>query len=172
MKFYIFSFLAVILLATSCKNIGDLDEIEIVSSDAEFAVPLFKANFTLQSLLDNFGELAQITIEPDGCIRLTYEGEILREGAEIITTAINDVLPLGFPIPVTENELVLPFSIPAEYEFDFIRLKEGGLIYFFTMQSEDVVNLTMTFPNFLLNGEPIEYNLNNISGAGPQTVVI
>jgi len=164
MKFYIFSFLAVISLAIGCKNIGDLDEIEIVGSDAEFAVPLFNAKFTLQGLLDNFGELAEITIEPNGCIRLTYEGEILSEGSEIITSAINEVLPLGFPIPVTENELTLPFSIPAEYEFDFIRLKEGGLVYLFTLQPEDNINLTMTFPNFLLNGQPVQYNLSAEGG--------
>lgn len=164
MKFYIFSFLAVILLATSCKNIGDLDDIEIVSTDAEFAIPLFNSTFTLQGLLENFGELAEITIEPDGCIRLTYEGEILREGAEIITSAINDVLPLGFPIPVNENEVILPFSIPSEYEFDFIRLKEGGLVYFFTLAPEDVVNLTMTFPNFLIDDQPVVYNVSAVGG--------
>ncbi|MGK0366424.1 MAG: hypothetical protein ACI85O_003497 [Saprospiraceae bacterium] len=164
MKFYIFSFLAIISLATSCKNIDDLDGIEIVSTNSEFAVPLLSANFTLQKLLENFGELAEITIEPDGCIRLTYEGEVLREGADIITSAINDVLPLGFPIPVTENELILPFSVPSEYEFDFIRLKEGGLVYLFTLQSDDEVNLTMTFPNFLLNGAPVEYNLSAVGG--------
>ena len=164
MKFYIFSFLTIILLAVSCKNIGDLDNLEIVSEDAEFAIPLFNAKFTLKSLLDNFGELAEITIEPDGCIRLTYEGEILREGAEIITTAINEVLPLGLPIPVVENEFVLPFSIPEEYEFDFIRLKEGGLVYLFTLQPDDDINLTLTFPNFLIDGAPIQYEISAAGG--------
>lgn len=164
MKFHIFPFLAIILLAMSCQKVSNLNELEIVSSDAEFAVPLLSAEFSLQTVLDNFGELAEITIEPDGCIRLTYEGEILREGAEIITSAINDVLPLGFPVPVTENELVLPFSIPAEYEFDFIRLKEGGLIYAFTLEPDDEINLTLTFPNFLLNGEPVEYNVSAVGG--------
>jgi len=156
--------LTVILLATSCKNIGDLDEIEIAGSDAEFAIPLLNAEFTLDELLDNFGELAEVTVEPDGCIRLTYEGEVLREGAEIITSAINDVLPLGLPIPVTENELILPFSIPSEYEFDFIRLKAGGLVYVFTLAPDDDINLTMTFPNFLIDGEPVEYNVSAVGG--------
>lgn len=164
MKFYIFSFLTVILLATSCKNISDLDDIEVVSSNAEFAIPLFSAQFTLQNLLDNFGELALITIEPDGCIRLTYEGELLREGAEIITSAINEVLPLGFPVPVTENELTLPFSIPDEYEFDFIRIKEGGLVYLFTTEPGDLIDVTLTFPNFLVDGQPIQYDVTTVAG--------
>ena len=164
MKFYIFSFLAVLLLATSCQKISNLDEIEIVSSNAEFAVPLLSAEFTLETILDNFGELAEITVEPDGRIRLTYEGEILREGAEIITSAINDVLPLGFPVPVTENELTLPFSIPSEYEFDFIRLKAGGLIYAFTLEPDDEIDLTMSFPNFLINGQPVEYTVHAVGG--------
>lgn len=162
MKFYIFSFLAVILAMTSCKNISDLDGIEVSSSDAEFAVPLVTAEFTLQGLLDNFGDLALITIEPDGCIRLTYEGEVLRAGAEVITSAINDVLPLGFPIPITENEVVLPFSIPDEYEFDFIRLKAGGLIYSFRGIGEPI-DFTMTFPNFLLDDAPVVINRSTSS---------
>lgn len=164
MKFYIFSFLAVILFATSCQKVSNLNDIEIVSSDAEFAVPLLTAEFTLEQILGNFGDLAEMTIEPDGCIRLTYEGEVLREGAEIITSAINEVLPLGFPVPITENELTLPFSIPSEYEFDFIRLKEGGLIYAFTLEPDDEIDLTLTFPNFLLNGEPLEYMVSAVGG--------
>ncbi len=164
MKVYILPFLAVILLAVSCQKISNLDDIEIVSSDAEFAVPLLSAEFTLQKLLDNFGELAVITIDPDGTIRLTYDGEILSQGADVITSAINDVLPLGFPVPVTENELLLPFSIPAEYEFDFISLKAGSLVYAFTLAPEDEIDLVLTFPNFLIDGEPIEYTVSAVGG--------
>lgn len=165
MKFYLLTFFTALLCLSGCKDIADLEDVEIQSTEAEFAIPLFKADFTLQKLLDNFGELALITVEPNGCIRLTYEGEVLREGAEIITEAINDVLPLGLPIPLTENETVLPFSIPAEYEFDFIRLKAGGLVYGFELPEEDTIDLVMTFPNFLTDGEPIVFNIQANGGA-------
>lgn len=168
MRLFLLAVLAALLTVVGCKNIDDLDGIEVVGADGEFAIPLFTADFTLQKLLDNFGELAEITIEPDGGIRLTYEGEVLRETSEIITAAINDVLPLGVPVPILDNEFEVPFSIPEEYEFDFIRLKSGGLIYAFNILPGDDIDLTLTFPNILKDGEPIVFNVSAETSQGLQ----
>lgn len=161
----IIPFFAALLLFCGCNKVSQLNDIEVVETNPEFALPLLNANFTFQSMVESLGDLATVTIEPDGCIRLTYEGEVLREGADVITNAINESLPLGIPVIVASDTMTLPFNVPGEYEFDIIRLKQGTLLSALNnVSSYGNLTVQVIYPNFSKDGAPIIHTFQTDGG--------
>lgn len=121
-SFYIISAFSFLLLF-SCKK-DELGKAELVSGEAEFAIPLGKTVTTVEGLLENFDEYTDIEIDADNVIHLIYKGDVLTQYAtEFFQDAADSIPPI---IPMLDtNYLVLPFSSPEVLEVDKAIYKTG-----------------------------------------------
>ncbi len=152
MNKYLSFFIMFCLFAMSgCKNFNDIENAEIVSGDAEFAIPLFSSSNTLQDLLEEFDNQTTIEIAPDGLITLRYEGDITsRTSHEIIADALDDLQNL---IPVPDTLFELPFESPKELEVDFATFSKGEVCFAFAHQTDTIKEITIKILQADDNGE-------------------
>lgn len=158
---------AAAFLATACQSFDELENLEDADYDAEYAVPLLNTELSLREALENFQDLAVITIDPDGLIHFTYSGEVLTQNSDTLFTRINEALS-GVPIPITAKRMGLPLELPEGFEFDRLVFKEGEFIFGFQHAHPDPVEFTMTLPQITKNGEPLSFSasLPGYSGSG------
>ena len=57
---------AIVLAFAACMKVDEFSEAEVISDNAEFAIPLIRANTTIQDLLENFDDLTYIDITAGG----------------------------------------------------------------------------------------------------------
>jgi len=158
-----FLLLSFLLLFPACKNFNDLKDVEIVSGNAEFAIPLVTAKTSLQDILENFDEKTIIEIDPDGLIRLKYFGDVVtRRSDEILADAVSSIPSV---IPVTDTLFELPFSSPEELEVDLAVLKSGSLQYGYVYQGDEAVDLTISLPQVQKEGEALVLPTLHMNGA-------
>ena len=163
----LFSFLmlfglgAFLLSFSACKN--DFNNIEVVSSDAEFAIPLASTSFSLTDLLGRFEETTMVSINDDGCITVTYEGDLLQQGSEDILASFNAALPPALPLLDTFS--TLPLEQPQGIDIQLINLKAGTIGYAFDNEHAGEVEIEFQFPQVTKNGEMLV--IDNITVNGP-----
>ncbi len=154
--------LSLLLLFSACKNFNDLKDVEIVSGNAEFAIPLITTTTSLKDILENFDQKTTIEIDPDGLIRLKYFGDVVtRTSDEIIADAENSIPPV---IPVTDTLFELPFSSPEELEVDLAVLKSGSLQYGYVYEGTEAVDLTVSLPQVQKDGEALVLPVLHMDG--------
>jgi len=76
MKQLFYLFIIVIGLA-SCKDVTDLQGLEVSGNDAEFAIPLINSKVSFNDLLENFDQNTFVEIRDDGLVVLRYKGELM-----------------------------------------------------------------------------------------------
>lgn len=158
------AFLAVGLLG--CKKAEDLQNAEIVSGDAEFAVPLFKARTSIQDLLENFDEYTFVEITPDSVIHLRYKGDVLSQQAQEFFEETREKIPPL--IPLDSTFYTLPFSAPEQLEVDFATYKSGTVSLALISDYVGTVDLTVTLYEAVKNGEPLTIHTSFTSPQGIQ----
>ena len=118
-------FLVLILtvaIFSSCEfSPDDLNDLEIGDYDAEFAVPLFRASTSLDEVLENVQDQTTMTIDPDGGIRLKYQGDVLGRTSQDLF----DIVAALVPIQVSDSVVHETFEIPGSIDIDFINLSRG-----------------------------------------------
>lgn len=160
-------FVAVSALLTACQSFNDLEGLEDADYDAEYAIPLLNTELSLREALENFQDLAVITIDPDGLIHFTYSGDVLTQNSDTIFKKINESLS-GVPIPITAKRMALPLELPDGFDFDRLVFKSGEFIYGFQHAHPDPVQFTITLPQVTKNGQPLSFtaSLPGYSGSG------
>ena len=155
MKLSLFYLLPIcgLLLLVGCK-VDELTSADIVSGEAEFAIPLGSAKTTVEELLANFDENTAVEIGPDNIIHLVYRGDVLTQyAAEYLIEAAQSIPPI---IPIVDtNFMVLPFSSPEVLEVDKAYYKTG--IVSIAVESKQYigpVKLKVTLPQVFKNGVP------------------
>lgn len=157
-----FSFLLLSLgvIFLSCSKFENLDETTINNPDAEFAVPIGKANFSIGDLVEDFGDGTAVLVDPDGTIRLNYKNNIpINTTADDIFAAIQATLTgagTGFDFfPVFDTLINLPFGSPNGVDIDFMNLKKGLLIYKAVNDKADFLDVEFEFPEVIKDGQPL-----------------
>ncbi len=156
----VFSMLLCVLLISACNRLDDLDNLEVVNYDAEFAIPLFSGDASFQDVLDNFDEETFITILPDGLIQLNYKGNV-------VATSSADIfgnLP-AWPFPVLDTIVGLEFNIPGNLDVDLAVLKSGILDWGYQMFHGEPLTVTVTIPNATKDGEVFQRTRTHPAGA-------
>ncbi|MCB0558956.1 MAG: hypothetical protein H6573_06850 [Lewinellaceae bacterium] len=158
---------AVAALLNACQSFDELENVDNADYDAEYAVPLLNTELSLKEALENFQDLAVITIDPDGLIHFTYSGDVLTQNSDTIFEKINESLS-GIPIPITAKRMALPLALPDGFDFDRLVFKAGEFVYGFQHAHPDPVTFTMTLPQVTKNGVPLSFtaNLPGYSGSG------
>ena len=136
-----------------CQNFDDLDEIEIVNTDAEYAVPLIDTELSLTDLLENFDQYTFVEVDANGFITLRYEGDIITQTSEDIFGSIATLLSL--PLFINEPVDTLPFSAPDQLEIDEMDVKSGRIAYNMSHSATEDVTVELRFPQVTRNGEVV-----------------
>lgn len=154
------------LLFFSCNQFQELEDLDGVKYDAEYAVPLVDTRLSMEDLLEDFEENATLTINSDGSFSFNYQDTVITQSSADIFAKINTSLPPL--IPITSPNMALPFSSPDGLQIDRLDLKGGTLIYYFENRNNESVNVKVTFPQVTKNGVPLTYQqtLPAYSGSG------
>lgn len=118
-------FIIAILFLFGCRA-EELLNADIVSGEAEFAIPLGKATTTIEELLENLDDFTFIEITPDNVIHVRYKGDVLSQHAEEFLSVTRDSVPPIIPM-IDTNYLILPFSTPDVLEVDKATYKTGTI---------------------------------------------
>lgn len=155
----LYSTIAIAVLTTlllGCQAIGDLEDLESAQYEAEYAVPLIDARFSLRETLENFEDLNTIYVDEEGVIHFQYFGDLLTQNSDTLFERINNQIG-GIPIPVTSKRMPLQLG-GAGLEFDRLEFKGGHFIWGLQNQYDEVVEVTLTLPEVKKDGEPIVLN--------------
>ncbi len=169
MKWSPFFLLFFLTLATfSCKQIDEFQDAEIVSGDAEFAIPLLKATTSIQDLLENFDEYTFVEITPDGVIHLRYKGDVLSQQAQEFFAETRAKLPPLIPMDTTL--FALPFSSPDQLEVDFATYSAGTVGLALVSDYVGTVDLTVTILQAIKDGQPLTIHTQFQSPVGSMPI--
>ena len=150
------SLLVFLLAFSACQNVEDLANAEVISGDAEFAIPLVRATTTIDSLVENFDSLTFLEFDPDGLIHLRYIGDVLTQTAEEFLLAARDSVPLA--IPILDTVFELPFSSPDQLEVDKAIYKKGTVSLAINTSHIGPVDLTVRLPQATKDGQVMTVN--------------
>lgn len=166
MKFSQFVFLAVLSAAMfSCKQSNELQDADVISGDAEFAIPLLKARTSIQDLLENFDDSTYIEIDAEGIIHLRYEGDVLTQTADEFFQVIKTYLPPL--IPLDSTYVTLDFnSSEDQLKVDFARYSGGNISIAYVSDYVGMVDLTLNILEASKNGQMLSAHTQFMSPAG------
>ncbi len=158
--------LPLLLFLSGCQQFSELEELDQVKYDAEFALPIADARISLEELIENVEEGTTILVDENGQIRFSYSGEVISQTSQELFGDINESLPPV--IPVTSGRMPLPFSSPDGIRIDRVNLQEGKLIYYFENRHPDKVSVNIRLPQVSRNGQPLQFShsLPGYNGSG------
>ncbi|MCE3296576.1 MAG: hypothetical protein K0R65_2290 [Crocinitomicaceae bacterium] len=176
---------AVILLLgiTSCKKFEDL-KIAKTAWNPNLAVPIGSADFGVYDILASQDSNDLIIIDPvSGEIALSYSSEIASFDAASIVEIGNfsqnysiTLADLSIPVSAAYNgnanafkNDVLPLTMQNGEEINTILFDSGILNVHIETELKHNLNITVTFPDFIVNSAPVTENLSmNYAGTVPQ----
>ncbi len=156
MKKLMFAFLFGSLFI-ACNKFEEIETLQNDETGAEFAVPIGKAEFNLQELLDNLdaSDSTNIFVDPDGTIRLKYRGRLAIKTAFDVFESVQRTLTSIPVFPVLDSVMALPFGAPDSIDIDFMNLKKGRMIINLGNASLDVFRVNYEFRNVIKDGAPL-----------------
>ncbi len=153
-SFYLFAVLAMLMFG--CRA-DELTKAEIVSGEAEFAIPLGKATTTIEDLLENFDDFTFIEITPDKMIHVKYRGDVLSQHADEFLSVTRDSVPPIIPL-IDTTFITVPFSSPDVLEVDKAVYKTGVVgIAVSSTSYTGPVKLHVSLPQVSNNGVPLTW---------------
>lgn len=151
----LFLALAVATGFLACSKFDDFDGIQNPGTDAEFAIPLAKANFSLDDLLEDLTGETHLFIDPDGTLRLNYKGDLAVKTSTDVFASIQKTLTDIPIVPVTDTFMTLPFSAPDSILIDSMLLKKGYIVLQIINTVLDVINLEWEFVDARKDGKTL-----------------
>ncbi len=146
---------ALLVWVFSC-TLSDFEDLELAEHEADFAFPLFQTSLNLKDLMDEVlndtlpGDT--LLVNADGTMTLIYSGDLVSKPALDLFSFFPDTL-----IPLTDSLAELPLDdIPNSLRVDRVDFS-GGTIALVAFNSwTDSVDLTVTIPQMLKNGQVFE----------------
>jgi hypothetical protein len=110
-----------VALTWSCQKVDDLQNVEVVSSDPEFAFPLINTNVSLN---DIFGSknISALRYDQNGGMILHYEGQVGQKNASDFFTFFSNV-----PFIMQDSSVTLPYKKSPDLDVKKVRLKSGAI---------------------------------------------
>lgn len=153
--------------AISCDSFSNLEDIQTPPYEAEFAFPLVNSSIAVQDVLEELDNLATlILVDSAGLLHFIYQGELLTRTSEEIFGNISAALPPL--IPVLGNSMPIPLVLPNGTDLDRVDLKSGNFIFYAENPNPQPVNVLITIPELLRDGQPfsIPFSIPAYSGSG------
>jgi hypothetical protein len=132
----------------ACVNVTELEDVEIIYSGAEYAVPLVNSRLTLETVLtDNFDN-AFIDYDENGVAVVHYASDLIRKNANEIFKPI--VFP--GPLPFTDTVVNVRFDQQADYEVEKGVFRGDSIRFGFTSPFDETISVRVGIPQASLNG--------------------
>lgn len=149
-------FLCTAIVLFTCT---DLDNLELGEFNAEYAIPLFNSDLSLQDIISNRVDNTTLTVDTDGQLTLNYKGALLSRGASNIFNFTK-----ALPIIVTDSVFHIrneDIEIPGSIEIDFIDLKAGDMNLQFSSDMPEDITVEVTIPQIVKDGQPYTKTLSS-----------
>lgn len=160
--------LFLLLLGTfsACEEIDQLDNIDDINYDAEFAFPLINTRLAMQDVLDDLDEASSIRVDENGLLHFTYTGDVLTNQGLSALQDVADNLPSV--IPVLSDNFAIPFAIPNQIDIDQLTFRSGELNYVVQNQNPEPVEVRVILPQLYQGDSLLAYtfSLPGYSGTG------
>jgi len=153
-------------LCFACEELDQLQDIDDINYDAEFAIPLINSTLSIQDILDDADESSSLSIDENGLLHLIYEGDVLtNQGLSVLQDVANDLPSI---IPVLSDDFAIPFTIPNQIDIDQLTFSSGELSYAVQNRNPEPVNVQVTLPQLLREDTALTYtfSLPAYSGSG------
>jgi len=153
MKISIRNALALLCLVIFVFACTDIDQLELGDFNAEYALPLFNSDISLQDIISNNTDNTTLTVDQDGQLTLNYKGALLRRSA----ADIFNFTAAFVPIEVTDTVYHISnedFEIPGSIEIDFLNLKRGEISILFESNIPEDLTVNVMIPQFIKDGVP------------------
>ena len=143
------SFFCLVGIVFACT---DVEQLELGEFSAEFAIPLFSSDLSLQDIISNRVDNTTLSVSEEGQLTLNYTGNLLTQTAADVfefTAAL-------VPIEVTDSVFHIQnedFDILGTIEIDFLNLKQGQLNLQYQYNEPQDLTLEVTIPQFVKDGE-------------------
>ena len=145
------------LTYTSCSKLDGAGDIDEVNWTPEVVAPLAHGKISLQDVLDELDDLSFLEVETDGTMRLFYEDEPLSRTSEDVVGPFPD-----FPLFFSDTEMSVPFNVIPGIDVDNIIMKEGSLSFEINSPYAEDIDVTITIPSLVKNGNPFQVNITAV----------
>jgi hypothetical protein len=163
----------------SCIDPDDFEHIKAEYSPS-FTIPLVNSELRVQELVNQEENKVFILVDPDGFIRLEYYDEVFSQSASGLITIPDQQLNLPgintLPIAPIPGGPTTTFSytdsgtttlqVPNNAGFQEVTFKSGTVTFRLNSNLTQAHQITVTLPDFILNGSPLVFQFN-LSGPGP-----
>ncbi len=160
--------LLIIFMFSACQKLDDLNSIEDIDYNAEFAIPLINTAASLEDIIEGEDIGSMLLIDDNGNMRIAYETEGFSQNGQDFFSEMP-----SFPIALPSNSVTVPFPT-----FENIRLQKGklkaGLINFDIVSNHtENINVKITIPNMVKNGQMFEATaMLDFQGSSPTYAAI
>ena len=151
MKYSLLTILLGLLTSLLLFACTDLEELELGEFTAEYAIPLFTSDLSLNDVISNRVENTELSVDTDGQLTLNYEGSLLRRSASDIFNFTAEFLP----IEVTDTVFVVSnedFEIPGSIDIEFLNLKRGQISFSYTSDIPEDLIVNVEIPQIVKDG--------------------
>jgi hypothetical protein len=144
------------VLFTSCVDIPDFQEIDLIQSDAEYAVPLINSKLTLESVFSDYVDNSNISYDESGTTILLYSSDIIQKNAnEIFKTIL-----FPGPIPFSDTVMNMRFDQEANYIVEKGTFRGDSIRFGCTSNFDEVLTVEVGIKQAELNGEAFKYKFS------------
>ncbi len=152
---------------SSCEAFQELENIEDVSVESSWALPLVNSTVALEDFLQSYQEDASLLVDDEGLLYFEYDQELFSQSGK----SLLDQLAASFPtaIPVLLPDMELPAGIPGGVAFDLLDLKAGKLSFGFSSAHDKPLSIDLVFPELQKEGEALRFSTLSLpawDGAG------
>ncbi len=178
-KYYVFLFLLLLILATSCvKDYFDTDKISTTMQwEPNVAAPLAKANLKIRDVLQDYDHHELFEEDGTGFLYLVYRKKVYSAKARDIIHLPNQTFPMSYtkadvdaggfyPNHLIKNNISYPFSVANAQLLDSIIIKYLDMTVSVQSSFHHTGTLVITLPGLIKNGIPFSttVNINDASG--------
>ncbi|MEY4905705.1 MAG: hypothetical protein RLZZ292_3520, partial [Bacteroidota bacterium] len=136
--FSVISIASLFFLISGCQAIDDLSNLEKPALSPEFAVPLVNTRLSVGDILKSFGNTSTIVIEPNGQIKMYYEGKAIEKRASDLLS-----FPPRIEFAAPQASSSIPMQPVGGMNIKSVALKAGSVKYGFTASENLTVIVTI-----------------------------
>lgn len=166
-KLGILSLLLLTFLA--CSDLRDIEDVEFISSQKEYALPLINTSISLLDVFEGQDiDDTDLIINPDSSLLLKYSGDVLSQTAGELFPDVPGGLP--FDIRNKQDTIPLPFM---RLILNKASLTGDTLAFAIVSDLEEDVRVRVRVPSLLKNGQPLEVERTlTYEGSLPVTEIV
>ncbi len=140
------------VLITSCSQLSDIEEIDDIELNAEYAIPLINSSASLIELLDAHEvDLSDLRIEEDGNFVFSYE----KEGPAKTTDELFEDIPT-FPFALIDSFVSVPANFFPDIQVDQLNLASGGIRFEVVSPYLEEIDFILTIPHLKKDGQSFQ----------------